>query len=211
MIVYFQVKKYCVIIMAENKNVKSEINIAEPAALGLTGLGVAAFVLASVDLELTSTTLKSLVIPWVLFFGATAQLIAGTIDFKRNNIFGGTVFTTYSMAMFAIASTLIITNILNVNVDVHHYGYGLIAILIFTAIATIVSLLANKLFFAILVTVDIALIILILHALQGTSAFIGGIFLLITSMLSFYGVTAILINTMTGKTILPMGKPLWKP
>lgn len=194
--------------MAENK---TGVTLAEPAALGLTGLGVAAFVLASVDLELTSATLKSLVIPWVLFFGATAQLIAGTIDFKRNNIFGGTVFTTYAMAMFAIASTLIITNLLDVSVDGHHYGYGLIALLIFTVIATIVSLLVNKLFLAILVVVDIALIILILHSLQGTSAFMGGVFLLITSILSFYGVTAILINTMAKKTILPMGSAIWKP
>ena len=68
--------------MAEKSTIKSETTVkdfpmftAEPAALGLIGLAVAALVLASADLGLTSS-FKSLMIPWVLFFGATAQLIA---------------------------------------------------------------------------------------------------------------------------------------
>lgn len=83
------------IYMAEKNIVKSEITVkelpmlaAESAPLGLIGLAVATLVLASTDLGLTSHTAKSLMIPWVLFFGATAQLIAGTMEFKRNNIFG---------------------------------------------------------------------------------------------------------------------------
>jgi len=55
--------------------VKTE-SIAEPAALGLIGLAVAALVLASADLKLASGVEKSLMIPWILMFGATAQLIA---------------------------------------------------------------------------------------------------------------------------------------
>lgn len=65
--------------MAEKNIIKSETTIkafpmftAEPAALGLIGLAVATLVLASTDLGLTSSSSKSLMIPWVLFFGATA-------------------------------------------------------------------------------------------------------------------------------------------
>lgn len=211
MTVYFQVKKYCVIIMAENKNIKSEINIAEPAALGLLGLAVAALILGAADLGLTSTTSKSLIIPWVLMFGATSQLIAGIMDFKRNNIFGATVFTTYAMAMYAIALTLFITIFMGKTFDISHYAYGLIALLVFSLIATIASLMTNKVLFAILLSVDLAFIALISHYLSGTSAMPAGIFLMMISALSFYAVTAILINTMAGKTVLPMGNPIWKP
>ncbi len=206
------------IYMAEKNIVKSEITVkelpmlaAESAPLGLIGLAVATLVLASTDLGLTSHTAKSLMIPWVLFFGATAQLIAGTMEFKRNNIFGATVFTTYSMTMYAIALTLFITIFTGVEFDIAHYGFGLIAILAFSLIATVASLMTNKMLFITLIFVDLAVTALILHYLCGTTAFPAGVFLLCTSISSFYTAMAILLNNMAGKTILPLGKAIWSP
>jgi succinate-acetate transporter protein len=183
--------------------------VAEPAALGLFGLAVATLVLGAADLGLTSSALKSLIIPWVLFFGATAQLIAGFMDFKRNNIFGATVFSVYAMTMYSIALTLFIV-IFNKDIkfDISHYGFGLIAILIFSIIATIASLMANKLLFAILIAVDLAVISLIPHYLYEYPPTAAGIFLMLTSALSFYSAAAVLLNGMAGKTVLPMGKPI---
>ena len=134
------------------------VQIAEPAALGLFGLAVAALILGAADAGLTSGVSKSLMIPWVLFFGATAQLIASLMDFKRNNIFGATVFCVYAMTMFSIALTLFITQFTDIQIDITHYAYGLIAILIFSLIATIASCMINKLLFAILIAVDLAVI-----------------------------------------------------
>ncbi len=183
--------------------------IAEPAALGLFGLAVAAFVLGAADLGLTSSS-KSLMIPWILMFGATAQLIASVMDFKRKNIFGATVFGIYSMTMYAIAITLIIA-IFTDTAQIIHYAFGLIAILFFSIIATVASLMTNKVLFAILIAVDLAVISLIPHYLNGISSQPAGVFLMVTSALSFYGAGAVLINTIAGKTIIPLGKPLWKP
>ena len=187
------------------------ITVADPAPLGLIGLAVAALVLASTDLGIVSTSAKSLMIPWVLFFGATAQLIAGITEFKRNNIFGSTVFTTYSMTMYAIALTLFITIFTGVEFNIEHYGFGLIAILIFSLIATTASLLTNKMLFTILIFVDLAVIALIPHYFYGFSAVPAGVFLLCTSATSFYTALAILLNNMAGKTIIPLGKSIWKP
>ena len=184
---------------------------AEPAALGLTGLAVAALVIGSGYVGITSGIDKVLMIPWILFFGGCTQLIAGIMDFKRNNIFGATVFTIYSMAMLAISLTLFFITFGNVTFDIAHYGYGLIAILTFTLIATIASMMANKVLFIILVVVDIAIVGLILHYLTDAPALTGGIFLILTSVLSFYAVASILLNSMAKKTILPMGDPFWKP
>jgi len=197
--------------MAEKDIVKSEITVkelpmlaAESAPLGLIGLAVATLVLASTDLGLTLHTAKSLMIPWVLFFGATAQLIAGTMEFKRNNIFGATVFTTYSMTMYAIALTLFITIFTGVEFDLAHYGFGLIAILAFSLIATVASLMTNKMLFIILIFVDLAVIALILHYLCGATAFLGGVFLLCTSISSFY--TAMANNLISYKNCFSMRK-----
>jgi hypothetical protein len=191
-------------------NIKSiPFTIAEPAALGLFGLAVAAFVLGAADLGLTSTS-KSLMIPWILMFGATAQLIASVMDFKRKNIFGATVFGIYAMTMYSIAITLIIA-IFTDNAQIIHYAFGLVAILFFSLIATVASLMTNKALFAILIAVDLAVISLIPHYLNGVSPQPAGVFLMATSALSFYAAGAVLINTMAGKTIIPLGKPLWKP
>jgi succinate-acetate transporter protein len=35
--------------------------------------------------------------------------------------------------------------------------------------------------------------------------------LLLTSVLSFYAAAAVILNTMAGRIILPVGKPLWVP
>ena len=199
------------IVKSETTVTKLPMHAADPAPLGLIGLAVATLVLASTDLGLVSSAAKSLMIPWVLFFGATAQLIAGTIEFKRNNIFGATVFTTYSMTMYAIALTLFITIFTGVEFDIAHYGFGLIAILVFSLIATTASLMTNKMLFIILIFVDLAVIALIPHYLYGITAFPAGVFLLCTSVSSFYTAMAILLNNMTGKTILPLGKPIWSP
>lgn len=187
--------------------------VAEPAALGLIGLAVAALILASADLQLVSSVpSKSLMIPWILFFGATAQLIAGAMEFKRNNIFGTTVFSTYALTMYSIALTLVITNSSIVTAgNIGHYAYGLIGILVFSLIATIASLMTNKVFLAILIVVDLAVVLLIPHYLFEMSAVPAGVFLLLTSVFSFYGATAILLNTMAGKRILPLGKAVWIP
>jgi succinate-acetate transporter protein len=187
--------------------------VADPAALGLIGLAVAALVLGSVDLRLVSSApSKSLMIPWILFFGATAQLIAGGMEFKRNNIFGATVFTVYAMTMYSIALTLVITNSSALNAgNLAHYAYGLIGILLFSLIATAASLMTNKALFAILIAVDLAVALLIPHYLVEMSAQPAGVFLILTAVLSFYTAAAIILNTMAGKTILPLGKPLWTP
>jgi len=189
---------------------KETSTFAEPASLGLIGLAVAALVIGSGYLGLTSGTEKSLMVPWILFFGATAQLIAGTTDIKRNNIFGGTVFNVYSMTMYSIALTLVITNFTDVNFDINHYAFGLIAILVFSLIATVASLMTNKTLFSILVAVDLAVVLLIPHYINGFDSEPAGVFLILTSILSFYAAAGILLNNMAGKTILPLGSAFIK-
>jgi hypothetical protein len=165
---------------------------ADPAVLGLTGLAVAALVLASGDLGLASAAAKSLMIPWTLMMGATAQLIAGLVDFKRNNLFGATAFTTYSLLLYSVSLTLFITIYTGAKFDITHYAYGLIG-------------------FSILVFIDLALFTLVLNIMAKTPKEIVGAFLILAAASSFYGAAGILINTMSGRTVVPPGKALWQP
>lgn len=203
--------------MADKANMKTDtsdktlkISNAEPATLGLIGLAIAALVLASSDLKLTSVTSKSLIIPWTLFLGATAQLIAGIMDFRRNNIFGATAFTTYSLLWYSVSLTLFITIFTEVTFDLAHYAFGLLGFLIFSIILTIASVMVNKTFFTILIFIDLALLSLILNIIYKIPAEIVGVFLIFVSIFSFYGAAGVLINTMSGKIIIPLGKPFLK-
>jgi succinate-acetate transporter protein len=73
------------------------------------------------------------------------------------------------------------------------------------------SLMTNKALFGILIAVDLAVALLIPHYLYEMSSQPAGVFLLITSVLSFYAAAAIILNTMAGKSILPLGKAIWTP
>jgi len=132
------------------------------------------------------------------------------MEFKRNNVFGATVFSVYAMTMYSIALTLFIINSSVVSQgNIAHYAYGLIGILIFSLIATMASVMTNKVFFGILIAVDLAVALLIPHYLYEMSSQPAGVFLLVTSVLSFYGAAAIILNTMAGRILLPLGKPIW--
>ena len=74
---------------------KVKVVTADPSALGLFGLALITFVASSQKLGLTSGV--SYVLPWAIFLGATAQLIACINDFKHDNTFGATAFGAYAM------------------------------------------------------------------------------------------------------------------
>lgn len=188
------------------------MTVCEPAPLGLIGLAVAALVLGVHDMGWLDGALdKSLMIPWTLCLGATAQLIAGYMDFKRRNIFGATAFTTYSLLWYAVTITLVITVFTGADFNLEHYAVGLIGFFIFSLILTVATLMLNKVLFGILIFIDLAILTLVLHILNGTDAAFVGVPLLVVSALSFYGAAGGLLNTMAGKPILPMGKPFWTP
>lgn len=187
------------------------MSVCEPAPLGLIGLAIAALVLGVQDMGWLNASLdKSMMIPWTLCLGATAQLIAGIMDFKRKNIFGATAFTTYSMLWYSVTITLVISTF-TANFNLEHYAIGLIGFLIFSLILTVATLLLNKTLFGILLFIDLAIIALVLHILIDTEAILVGIPLLVVSALSFYGAAGGLLNTMTGKALIPMGKAIWTP
>ena len=160
-----------------NTEIKPRASAADPAVLGLTGLAVAALVLASGDLGLASGAAKSLMIPWTLSMGATAQLVAGLIDFRRNNMFGATAFTTYSLLWYSVSLTLFITIFTGAKFDITHYAYGLIGFLVFSLILTVASAMTNKTLFAVLVFIDLAILTLVLNIMAKTPTKLVGDFL----------------------------------
>ena len=70
--------------------------------------------------------------------------------------------------------------------------------------------MTNKTLFAILVFIDLALFTLVLNIMAKTPKEIVGAFLVLVAASSFYGAAGILLNTMSGKTVILLGKAIWR-
>lgn len=189
--------------------------LANPSAIGLFGLAMVTLVASSQKLGLTEGT--SLVIPWAIFLGATAQLYASIMDAKINNTFGATAFGAYAFFWYAIGTTWLIQNgvfgeALQATADIKQLGVAYIGYLIFTLYMTVAALGTNKVLFIIFVLIDLLFVGLSLstlgimeHEMHLLAAFAE----LGIAVVSFYGSAGNVINTQFNKTILPLGKPFY--
>lgn len=191
--------------------------VGDPAALGLLGLAIVTLVAASEKLGWTSGT--ALVLPWALFLGAGAQLLAGILDFRRHNVFGGTAFSAYALFWFAVAMTWLIRAglfgpTLAAQADTRQLGIVMIGYLLFTLYMTAGSLVTHKVLIMIFVVIDVLFVALALNAFgiapQVTMA-LAGAAELVVSLLSFYGSAATMLNHQYGRALLPVGRPVVAP
>lgn len=199
----------------ENKEVQAvSIKVADPSALGLFGLAMVTLVASTQKLGVTEGL--SFVIPWAIFLGAFAQLMASVLDFKKENLFGGTVFGAYAFFWMAVAASWMIKlgvfgQILADNVDTHQLGYAFIGYLIFSLGMTVGATQTNKLLLIIFVWIDLLFIGLGLSTL-GIAAEpmhqLAAYSELAVALFSFYGSIAIVVNHQFKRVILPLGKPL---
>lgn len=190
-----------------------KIVTADPSALGLFGLAMITLVASSQKLGITSGV--SLVLPWAIFLGATAQLFACINDFKHDNTFGATAFGGYAFFWYSMGLTWLIQNgvfgeKLAVAADTKQLGFAFVGYLIFTIYMTIGAMETHKVLFSIFFFINFLFIGLAMnsfgivphfsHALAAYSEFI-------IAILSFYGSAAAVLNKHFGRVFLPVGKP----
>jgi succinate-acetate transporter protein len=202
-----------VLKMSDNQNVQSvKIVTADPSGLGLFGLAMVTLVASSQKLGFTDGL--SLVIPWAIFLGASAQFIASIMDFRHNNTLGAVTFGAYAMFWYAVGfSWLIRMGALGPELAAHadpsQLGLAFFGYLIFTLFLTIGFMETNKVLFVILVLIDFLFLGLTLDSF-GFGVFwkyLAGWSELMISLLSFYAAGAATLNVHFGKKFLPVGKP----
>jgi succinate-acetate transporter protein len=77
--------------------------IANPAPLGLAGFGLTTLLLNVVNADIVDKASIGMVLPVGLFYGGLAQLAAGMWEFKKNNTFGATAFSSFGAFWLAFA------------------------------------------------------------------------------------------------------------
>jgi hypothetical protein len=71
------------------------MSIADPAPLGLAAFALTTFVLSFFNAGIVSGAGEPVVLGLALAYGGLAQLLAGMWEFRNNNTFGATAFTSY--------------------------------------------------------------------------------------------------------------------
>src|SRR3954462_1585392 len=84
-------------VVSETRGVMPPIapSIADPAPLGLAAFALTTFVLSFFNAGLVSDKGLPVVLGLALAYGGLAQLLAGIWEFRNNNTFGATAFTSY--------------------------------------------------------------------------------------------------------------------
>lgn len=188
----------------------------DPSALGLFGLAMVTLVASSQKLGLTEGV--AYVLPWAIFLGAAAQIVAGLLDYKKGNVFGATAFCAYGFFWFGMAASWLINlgvwgTALQQNVDTRQMGFAFIGYLILTLFLTIGAMRTNKVLFLIFVFIDFLFIGLAVSTFVVEGPIHTGFHLLaawselIIALLSFYGSGANVLNNHFGRPFLPIGKP----
>ncbi|HAK73755.1 MAG TPA: hypothetical protein DCP36_09395, partial [Sporomusaceae bacterium] len=162
--------------------------------------------------KLAWTTGMSFVIPWAIFLGSIAQMMACIYDFKHNNLFGATVFGAYGLFWISMAAIWLIKMgafgaVLANAVDVKQLGFAFIGYLIFSLFGTIAAMETNKVIFSIMCLINVLFIGLAIdsfgmggHWAHTMAAWTE----LAISLLGFYGSGATFLNKWFGKAFLPV-------
>ncbi|MGL4853521.1 MAG: acetate uptake transporter [Phocaeicola sp.] len=185
--------------------------LADPTPLGLTGLALVTLVACSQKLGITEGT--SLILPWAIFLGAIAQLVAGMLDFKHNNLFGALAFSAYGFFWLGVGMSWMILSgalgeTLQLTADKGQLGFAFLGYFILSLIITVAAFRLNTHLSVLMLFIDVLLLSLTLDTF-GMGSFwhtAAAYSELIISLLSFYGVAASMLNKSYGRILIPTGK-----
>ncbi|MEG0661791.1 MAG: acetate uptake transporter, partial [Anaerovoracaceae bacterium] len=127
--------------LSNAKLVKVADTCANPSPLGLMGFGMTTILLNIHNAGIIG--LSAMIVAMGLAYGGAAQVIAGIMEFKKNNTFGATAFTSYGF--FWISLVFIWWNPFGVeSADATSMGFYLLLWGIFTLFMLIGTLKLNR-------------------------------------------------------------------
>jgi len=191
---------------------------ANPAPLGLLAFGMTTVLLNMHNAGFFG--LNSMILGMGLFYGGSAQVIAGCMEWKKGNTFATTAFTSYGMFWLSLVALVLLPN-LGVTVaadgtktgiaaatDGNAFGAYLAVWGIFTAVMFIGTLRLSRALQVVFGSLTILFFLLayikIAKPAEGFEHFTGfeGIF---CGASAIYTGLAQVLNELYGKTMLPLG------
>ena len=177
-----------------------------PAVVGLAGFG-----LTTLLLQLHNIGLMGLgpVLSMGFIFGGIAQMIAGFQEQKMGNNFGYSAFVAYGAFWIGLGIIWLLNHFQVYQSSTTDVGYYLIAWTLYTLILFTASLWVHKAMAFTFGTLLVGFILLDLgHFGNPVFNVIAGYELIVCALGAWYIMAGIIINDLSGKTVLKMGKPL---
>jgi len=199
-------------VAAERSGIVAPV-VADPAPLGLSAFALTTFVLTSTYAGFFSDKAGGVAVAVALFYGGLAQLCAGMWEFRRNNTFGATAFTSYGAFWLSYAAILIPgTGILTAITPVIHQALGvyLLGWTIFTGLMFLGTFRLNMALMAVFGLLFLTFLFLTIGELgPSTGAHqIGGYLGVLTALAAWYTALAgVLVSTRSPfqLPVFPMG------
>ena len=178
---------------------------ANPAPLGLLGFG-----LTTVLLNLHNAgffALDSMILAMGIFYGGIAQIIAGIMEWRKNNTFGTTAFTSYGLFWLSFGGLLILPKIgLAEPANATAMGYYLFIWGLFTAVMFIATLKLNRVLQFVFASLTLLFFLLAIGDWTGSSLLktIAGYEGIICGGSAIYCGLAQVLNEVYGKEVMPL-------
>jgi hypothetical protein len=179
---------------------------SNPAPLGLFGFGMTTVLLNLANAGLFS--LSTMVLAVGIFYGGIAQIIAGVMEWKKNNMFGAVAFTSFGAFWLTLVGLLVMPDMgLGSAAD----KGGMVAYFImwglFTLFMFVATLRINRALQVVFATLVVLFALLAVHEATGnvTLGKITGWEGIVCGASAIYAAVAQLWNEYYGKVILPLG------
>lgn len=192
--------------------------LSNPAALGLTGFGMTTVLLnihnlvegLGINSPQPLFPLGSMILAMGIFYGGLSQLIAGMMEYRNQNTFATTAFTSYGLFWLSLVALIMIPqlNFLNASFSYTNFAFGWYLFMwgLFTFWMFIGTFRENKALQVVFGSLFILFWLLAAAEWTGLSALLAlagmeGIFCGLSAM---YTAAAIVLNELYGRTILPI-------
>jgi len=181
-----------------------ESSIANPAPLGLLGFGMTTVLLNLHNAEILPLSVVIVAMGFAL--GGAAQIIAGVMEFKKNNLFGATAFTAYGFFWWSLIF-IWCNPFANTAADPSSMGFYLLLWGIFTLFMSIGSLKHNRATQVVFFSLTLLFFLLSIGDFTGIAliGIIAGYVGIFCGSSAIYSSVAQIVNNEFGKTVLPLG------
>jgi uncharacterized protein len=183
----------------------TEVKIANPGPLGLSGFALTTFILMLIKVGLITGAELGVVIGLAVAYGGLAQFVAGMWEFRSGNTFGATAFTSFGA--FWLSFAVLVTHFGGASATGAGVGWYEIGWGIFTGLMALGSFRTNLATAAVFVLLCATFVVLGLGDLQNTSTIthIGGYLGIATAAVAWYTALAgILKGVNNEKDVLPV-------
>jgi hypothetical protein len=179
---------------------------SNPAPLGLLGFGMTTVLLNLANAGVFSLT--SMVLAMGIFYGGIAQVIAGVMEWKKNNMFGAVAFTSFGFFWLTLVGIFALPA-LGWGAAVDKNGLTAFFLMwgLFTLIMFVGTLKINRALQVVFATLVILFVFLAIHNATGNVGFgkFTGWEGVLCGASAIYAAAAQIWNEYYGKVILPLG------